>query len=248
MDSDQERKESSFAMSCVTRVAQNLDIVLNAQKMEAILAFMSGFDVFVSLETGYDESLIYGLLPMAFDLYKDQKSMFQQMGITTEFLGEDQFDSSAIKRVVSCSDQLVFISSKTTATHKTYKAVCRAFMLENAVLIGLAPNHDITFKTRASTKEMKEKTLSSVFSKNGKLRLLFATTALDCPDIRVIYHWGPPTTLEEYMQVSGRAGRDGQLSESILLYGNAGRFVDDMKEYAKNKTKCRREMLYKDVI
>ena len=43
---------------------------------------------------------------------------------------------------------------------------------------------------------------------------------IDCPDIRRIVHWGMPTTLEEYVQETGRAGRDGQASIAILYRGN----------------------------
>lgn len=47
--------------------------------------------------------------------------------------------------------------------------------------------------TRASTVEMKEKILSSFCDTNGVLRVVLATTAfgmgVDCPDVRVIYHW-----------------------------------------------------------
>uniref|UniRef100_A0A1X7VJQ2 Helicase ATP-binding domain-containing protein n=1 Tax=Amphimedon queenslandica TaxID=400682 RepID=A0A1X7VJQ2_AMPQE len=94
--------------------------------MDAIMAFMSGVDVFLSLPTGYGKSMIYAMLPMAFDLYKeqqgsivicisplislmiDQRSKFQAMGIVTEFVGEDQCDSSAMRRVLAGEVQLVY--------------------------------------------------------------------------------------------------------------------------------------------
>ena len=40
-------------------------------KQEAILAFLWRRDVFVSLPTGYGKSIIYGVLPLVFDHYKD---------------------------------------------------------------------------------------------------------------------------------------------------------------------------------
>merc|ERR1740124_29030 len=52
--------------------------------------------------------------------------------------------------------------------------------------------------------------------------VLFATKAfgmgVNKPDIRYIYNWQMPVSLEEYVQQSGRAGRDGKPANSILFY------------------------------
>ena len=54
--------------------------------------------------------------------------------------------------------------------------------------------------------------------------------------------------MEAYIQETGRAGRDGEPAEALLYVTThpANRFVDDdMKEYSKNKDRCRRELLLK---
>ena len=59
--------------ACATEVATRLGFSLKDKQLEAILGFMSGKDVFVSLPTGYGKSLIYAViafLPLVFDLYK----------------------------------------------------------------------------------------------------------------------------------------------------------------------------------
>lgn len=43
---------------------------LKAKQQEAIISFMEGKDVFVSLPTGYGKSMIYCLLPLIFDRLK----------------------------------------------------------------------------------------------------------------------------------------------------------------------------------
>jgi bloom syndrome protein len=122
------------------------------------------------------------------------------------------------------------------------------------------PNYPILYEfsviamyTRASKIEMKEKILSSFCDPKGKLRVIIATTAfgmgVDCRDIRTVFHWKPPSTLEQYMQESGRAGRDGLPSKAILMYGNPGKSVDNnVRNYGDNNKYCRRELLMKDFL
>ena len=50
--------------------------VLKCEQKEAILAFLQGNDVFVSLPTGYGKSVIYAILPLAFDILKGRDWTF----------------------------------------------------------------------------------------------------------------------------------------------------------------------------
>ena len=43
--------------------ATRLRVTLKVKQLESIMAFISESDVFVTLPTGYDKSLIFGLLP-----------------------------------------------------------------------------------------------------------------------------------------------------------------------------------------
>ena len=96
---------------------------LKPEQLQAIVEFVRGCDVFVSLPTGYGKSLIYGLLPIVVErlrrrpnkttmalvisplsaLMPDQKSRFIPKGISAEFLGELQDDELAIRRVTVSS-------------------------------------------------------------------------------------------------------------------------------------------------
>ena len=107
--------------------------------------------------------------------------------------------------------------------------------------------------TRVSTIEKKDQILSSFQYPDGTLRLIIATTAfglgIDCKDIRRVIHWGIPSTLEEYVQETGRAGRDNNASEAILHLGRGGRYVvKGMKQYIANDSVCRRKILFSDFL
>ena len=51
----------------IIETAGKIGITLKPKQLEAIQAFCSGKDVFISLPTGYGKSMIYGLLPLVYN-------------------------------------------------------------------------------------------------------------------------------------------------------------------------------------
>lgn len=102
-----------------------------------------------------------------------------------------------------------------------------------------------------TTTNVKDSILNSFRNPQSVLRIVVATVAfgmgLDCPNVRRIIHWGPSSDLEQYLQETGRAGRDKLQSRAILFnIGLPGVELDSkMKEYSNNKDTCRRKLLLK---
>ena len=93
------------------------------------------------------------------------------------------------------------------------------------------------------------------FKIDSPLRIVVATVAfglgVDCPDVRHIIHWGVPDDMETFIQETGRAGRDGKVSCSLLFYSkgdlNKKRTSEQLINYCKNEGKvCCRQLVFTD--
>ena len=108
--------------------------------------------------------------------------------------------------------------------------------------------------TACTHPSVKEGIVSAFTNVNSPLRVVIATIAfgmgLDCPNIRKVIHWGPPSDIESYLQETGRAGRDGAQATAILYCSKTdlrGQHIEDsVKAYCRNTDSCRRELILRD--
>lgn len=105
------------------------------------------------------------------------------------------------------------------------------------------------------TRAMKEQILTELATPTSKVRIVFATIAMgmgvDIPSIRKVIHVGPPRTIREYFQETGRAGRDGKPATATLYYNNvdisknkAG-MSENIRIYCRLEDDCLRKFLLK---
>ena len=156
---------------------------------------------------------------------------------------------------IECPKTLIFCSSipECSLMYRTLRTLLGNEFVEPPGYEDFHKHRLIDMYTRAISDEMKKKIVESFMTEGGKLRVVIATSAfsmgVDCPDIRNIVHFGPPSSVIQYVQESGRVGRNGNSSVALLLCGNPGKNSKScMKMYCTNITECRRNVLFKDFL
>ena len=121
----------------------------------------------------------------------------------------------------------------------TTKAVDDVYMALRMLRI---PSHRYHGKMNAGDRNQEQE----MYMKSGRRVVMVATSAfglgIDKPDIRYIVHYQAPASLEQYVQEAGRAGRDGQRANCILLFDPEDRTIH---EALLLKSRVRPDQLYK---
>ncbi len=103
--------------------------------------------------------------------------------------------------------------------------------------------------------------MESMLKVGGTVRIVFATAALgmgvNLVGVNSIIHYGAPSSLEDYFQESGRAGRTGDAAKSTVYWKPADvpmkknlinpRNAEQatVRQYLENNQDCRRQQLLK---
>ena len=75
-----------------------------------------------------------------------------------------------------------------------------------------------------------------------------ANTTTDISNVEVVFHLGPPSTMESYIQQIGRAGRSRKQAKAVLYWNNADigtnitHMSDIMQRYCRS-TECLRNQI-----
>ena len=162
------------------------------------------------------------------------------------------------KETISYPLTVIYISLKWCGfAYKLFEHILgiKQYYPENALAI---PENRLFAQFHASqTQQMKDQILQQLCSTASTVRVIFATVAMgmgvDIPSIRNVIHIAPPSSVKAYFQETGRAGRDGKLSNATLYYNNrdiaknrAG-MAEDMRQFCLSGNTCIRKQLLKSL-
>ncbi len=129
--------------------------------------------------------------------------------------------SFIVRRTPHKEQQLLHVLANTTGTAIVYVR-SRRRCVELAALLS---SEGIDADYYHAGLDPKLKTERQDAWRQGRTRVIVATNAfgmgIDKPDVRLVVHYDLPSTLEEYYQEAGRAGRDGLPSYAVVLLGPA---------------------------
>jgi len=105
-------------------------------------------------------------------------------------------------------------------------------------------HHDLSAIHYHAGLEADERSAAQEAFIQGRVQTVVATTAfgmgIDKPDIRLVALYNYPDSLESYVQMVGRAGRDGRASDTLLLASRAD--AQQLRRFARSGIPTRDEL------
>lgn len=129
--------------------------------------------------------------------------------------------SYIVRRTEEKDVQLLRILSRTSGSGIVYVRSRR----KTAILSAFLQENGISADFYHAGLEAHDKSEKQDMWKSGEVRVMVATNAfgmgIDKADVRIVVHYDLPSSLEEYYQEAGRAGRDGKESFAVMLASKA---------------------------
>lgn len=130
------------------------------------------------------------------------------------------------KREADNRKEKLHLVKKYLKKYDPYRTViyCNTRKAVEAVAAELEKKHSGQVGKYHSGLTAKEKTHQQTRFCAGEYRIIVATSAfgmgIDLPDIELVIHFNMPLSMNDYIQQTGRAGRDGGKAHCILLYSS----------------------------
>lgn len=130
------------------------------------------------------------------------------------------------KREADSRKEKLHLVKKYLKKYDPHRAVvyCNTHKAVDAVAAELEKKHPGQVGKYHSGLTAKEKAHQQIRFCAGEHRIIVATSAfgmgIDLPDIELVIHFNMPLSMNDYIQQTGRAGRDGGKAHCILLYSS----------------------------
>ena len=200
---------------------------------------------------GMHKPVIISRSPNKNNIFYDVREKGGEIEIELEFLVKElrEFRTETTKTIIFCRSY-----KDCGRLYQFFKSQLRDKMIDPIGFPDITPFRLVDMFKAINTAKVKNSILESFSKKEGRLRILIATVAfgmgIDCPNIRRVIHFSPPSDTEEYIQETGRAGRDGLPCYATLFYSHrdiGNTYMDNsIVNYCKNKSICRRQFLFSE--
>lgn len=180
-----------------------------------------------------------------------QQDIIQQLNLRSPDIHIASFDRPNLHYEVQPKDRNIYQRLLRTIRSESGAGIVYCLSRRRVEEVATKLKHDgidaLPYHAGLSDKERSSNQTSFL---RDDIQVIVATIAfgmgIDKPDVRFVFHYDLPRSLESFYQESGRAGRDGELSKSILFFSLGDRkkieFLIEQKS-AQNEQKIALQQL-----